>query len=324
MRQLPAKVAVTVIVGLLMGWMLNDDIDGLKVVPTGTASGEDIEMIKRKIKDAAKEHYEPPVNARIDRVWKAIPGYNGIAVDEKRTLAMARKNNGKSPLKLVFKEVPPEIQLDDLPAHPIYRGNERKPMAALMVNVAWGTEHLVPMLDIFERENVRVTFFLDGSWLEKHPEEGKTLVKRGHEIGNHAYHHPPMSRLTTDKMKQEIGQTETLIEKTLGVQSKFFAPPSGDYNDRVVKVAADHGLFTVLWTADTVDWRPTSTPETMVNRIRSHVENGTLILMHPTDRTVKALPEIIRTVKEKGLQLGTVAEVLSPKRVPPIEPSTAF
>ena len=62
----------------------------------------------------------------------------------------------------------------------------------------------------------------------------------------------------------------------------------------------------------------------MVERVRRGVAGGSLILMHPTDRTVKALPEIIRVIKEKGLRLGTVSEVLSPRRLEPVEPMVTF
>ena len=46
--------------------------------------------------------------------------------------------------------------------------------------------------------------------------------------------------------------------------------------------------------------------------------------MHPTDRTVEALPEIIQTIKKRELKLGTVAEVLSEKRISSIEAVSPF
>lgn len=288
-----------------------------KLVPADSA-------LERRIKDAALTLDEAPINARIDPVWKLIPGYNGLVVDEKKTLRLAREQGAGHALGLVFKEVRPDVQLHDLPANPIYRGNERKPMAAFMVNVAWGTEHLQPMLDVLAREQVAATFFLDGSWLEKHPEEARRIAERGHEIGNHAYHHPQMSRLTREKMRHEIAATEQLIEETLGRSSTYFAPPSGDFDENVVRVASDLGLFTVLWTADTVDWHPSSSPHRMVQRVQNHIGNGALVLMHPTARTVEALPEMIRAAEEKGLKLGTVSDVLSSERMPRIELGPIF
>ncbi len=280
--------------------------------------------LRSKIEAEAKRLHEPPVDARIDRVWKAIPGYDGLAVDVEETYRLAKKQKSGSPIPWVYKVVPARVSLDDLPPQPIYRGNERKPMVALMVNVSWGTEHLPGMLQVLRSERVPATFFLDGSWLKKHPEEARALLKEGHEIGNHGYSHPQMSKLSSARIREEISRTEQVIENTLGLRSKWFAPPAGDFNQTVVEEASRLGMKTVLWTVDTVDWRKSSTPQLMVERVRRGVTGGSLILMHPTDRTVKALPEIIRVIQEKGLRLGTVSEVLSPQRLEPVEPMVSF
>lgn len=280
--------------------------------------------LRSRIESEAKRRHDPPVDARIDKVWKAIPGYDGLAVDVEETYRLAKKREPGSPILWVYKVIPARVSLDDLEPQPIYRGNERKPMVALMVNVSWGTEHLPGMLQVLRSEKVPATFFLDGSWLKKHPEQARALVQEGHEIGNHGYSHPQMSKLSSDRIREEILRTEQLIEKTLGTRTKWFAPPAGDFNQTVVEEADRLGLKTVLWTVDTVDWRKSSTPEIMVERVKRGVAGGSLILMHPTDRTVEALPGIIRTIKDKGLQLGTVSETLSPKRLEPVEPIVSF
>lgn len=280
--------------------------------------------LRSEIESEAKRRYEPPVDARVDEVWKAIPGYDGLAVDVEETYRLAKKREQGSPIPWVYKVVPARVTLDDLEPQPIYRGNEKKPMVALMVNVSWGTEHLGEMLRVLQEERVPATFFLEGAWLKKHPDEARALMKEGHEIGNHAYSHPQMSRLSSNRIREEILRTEQLIGETLGIRSKWFAPPAGDFNHAVVEEAERLGMKTVLWTVDTVDWRKSSTPEIMVERVRRGVAGGSLILMHPTDRTVKALPEIIRVIKEKGLRLGTVSEVLSPRRLEPVEPMVTF
>ncbi|SDC12592.1 probable sporulation protein, polysaccharide deacetylase family [Melghirimyces thermohalophilus] len=280
------------------------------------------EHIKDVIEKGARARYEPPVDARVDPIWKAIPGYNGRKVDQEATYRRAlRKQGGEIPW--VYREVPPRVTLDQLGAQPIYRGNEQKPMAALMVNVAWGTEHLPGMLNILEQEGVPATFFLDGSWVKKHPEEAKMLLEKGYEVGNHAYSHPLMSQISRDRMQRELQKTEELIRE-LGGRSRFFAPPAGDFNQSVVKEAYRMGMKTVLWTVDTVDWRPSSSPQWMTERVRTNIDKGSLLLMHPTPRTVQALPQIIRTIEQKGLRLGTVGEVLSSKRIDPVEPFHTF
>jgi probable sporulation protein (polysaccharide deacetylase family) len=277
-----------------------------------------------RIRQEAQKRGESPIDARIDRVWKAIPGYDGLQVDVEATYRLAKRKGWTEPKQWIYRVVPARVTLDDLGPHPIYRGNERKPMAALMINVAWGTEHLPAMLNILRKEQVKATFFLDGSWLKRHPTDAKRLKEAGHEIGNHAYSHPMMSRLSRERMRFEMKKTEQLIRQTLGVRSQWFAPPAGDYNQAVVEEAARLHMKTVLWTVDTVDWRPTSTPEWMTARVKAGVANGMLVLMHPTDRTVTALPQIISVMKQNGIKLGTVSEVLSSSRVESVEPAPPF
>jgi probable sporulation protein (polysaccharide deacetylase family) len=275
--------------------------------------------IRKQVLEEAPSRFLPPIDARVDRVWKAIPGLNGREVDLEATVARTLKNKDRSRIKWVYREIEPRVRLSDLGAEPIYRGNERKKAAAIMVNVAWGTEYLPKMLEIFRREGVHATFFLDGSWLSKHPKEAEAIRAAGHEIGNHAWSHPLMSRISRDQMEREITRTNELIHRTLGSGSRWFAPPAGDFNRQVCETAWAHGMHTVLWTLDTVDWRKTSTPHMMIRKVEENIAPGTLILTHPTDRTVEALPSIIRAVKKKGITLTTVGEVLSSKRLDPIE-----
>jgi len=276
--------------------------------------------LQERIHKEAAERNVPPVSARIDRVWKAIPGYNGLEVDEAKTLklALSHGTGPNDPLPFVYNERVPEVNLSDLPREPVYKGNPDKPMAALMINVAWGEEYLPDMLNTLLNENVHATFFFDGSWLSKHVELAKEIGSYGHELSNHAYTHPNMSRLSRSQAVNEIARTQSLLQEKLGVRNTLFAPPSGDYDAETVQIAGEQGLTTVLWTLDTVDWQNPA-PSVILRRITTRLEPGSLILMHPTASTRDALPELIRSIKQKGLALGTVSELLSTRRVPSLE-----
>lgn len=274
------------------------------------------EELRAKITRRAAELNAEPVDAALDRVWKAIPGYNGLEVDVEATYRNALLQGPTDSLKLVYRQIEPKIALKDLGPQPIYRGNPAKPMVSLMINVAWGNEYIIPMLDILDAEKVKVTFFLDGSWLSRNKELAAEMLRRGHEMENHAYTHPNMSSLSRARATAEIEKTQKLLKESLGVTNKWFAPPSGDYNQQTVEIAASLGLQTVLWTLDTVDWRNPS-PESVIAKISSKAEPGTLVLMHPTASSSKALRGMIRGIRAKGLQLGTVSQTLSAERITP-------
>ncbi|AIQ69375.1 polysaccharide deacetylase family protein [Paenibacillus graminis] len=274
--------------------------------------------LRTSIESKAAKLNSPPVDATVDRVWKAIPGYNGLEVDVEATYRKAKLKGPNAGLKLLYRQIKPGVSLDDLGAQPIYRGNPAKPMVSLMINVAWGNEYIIPMLDILDQEKVKVTFFLDGSWLSRNKELAEEMLKRGHEMENHAYTHPNMSTLSRARATAEIQKTQNLLKESLGVTNIWFAPPSGDFDQETVDIAASLGLKTVLWTLDTVDWRNPS-PDSIISKISSKAEPGTLILMHPTASSSQALRGMIRGIKAKGLQLGTVSQTLSAERVLPAD-----
>ena len=117
------------------------------------------------------------------------------------------------------------------------------------------------------------------------------IVCDGHEIGNHGYYHKDSDKISADRLRDEIGINHELVKTTVGVEMNLFAPPSGAYNETTLKVAQEMGYTTIMWTKDTIDWRDKNT-ELIYNRAVKNPQNGDLILMHPTECTLKALDRI--------------------------------
>lgn len=257
----------------------------------------------------------PPVNARVDRVWRAIPGLNGLEVDLERTLARLVENPQATDIPYVFREIEPDVTLADLPPEPIYKGNPDKPMVSFMVNVAWGNEHVPDLLRVLREEGVKSTFFLDGSWLKNNRELALAMLQDGHELANHGYSHKMMSRLGAAEQLAEIRKTQALLRE-LGVENRLFAPPAGDFSRETVRLARREGLYTILWTLDTVDWQKPD-PASVIRNINRRLEPGALVLMHPTEAAVKSLAAMIRHARAQGYQVGTVSELIDEKRAAP-------
>ncbi|NRQ53695.1 polysaccharide deacetylase family protein [Brevibacillus sp. HD1.4A] len=314
-------VTVFVAVGMIMLLQyqpIHEYISFVKKEQTVTAEKilDEKERLRAQVEKWKAERDEAPIDAVIDPTWKAIPGYNGRIVDVDASVEKMLATGVAGPEMLVYKEVPPAISLDQLGAQPIYRGNPKKPTISFMINVAWGNEYLDSMLDTLDKHQVKTTFFLDGSWVKRYPEEAKKIAARGHEIGNHAYSHPDMSTLGTQRIHQEISRTQEIISKTLGIKPILFAPPSGAFNKQVVQIAhSSYQMKTIMWTADTVDWKKPS-PSFVIKKISGLMSNGTLVLMHPTAASQASLDQLLTIAKKKGLQPVTVSEVLSSRRLP--------
>lgn len=322
MLRIQKKMLLACISGLVVGLLLfymNPVNHYISVIKSETAKVNSLaeDSLRKKIENWKKTKDEPPIDAYVDRIWKAIPGYNGREVDVEASLEHMTKHNLDTDEGLIYREIPPKVSLAQLGAYPIYRGNPNKSAVSFMINVAWGNEYLDKMLDTLDQYHVKTTFFLDGSWVKRYPDLALKIKERGHEIGNHAYSHPDMAKLGAERIRQEIGRTQDIIEKTTGVKPDLFAPPSGSFTNQVVQIAHnDFKMKTILWTADTVDWRKPSV-ETVIQRIEPKLDKGVLVLMHPTAASSGALEMLIKLANKRGLRVTTVSEVIASDRVKP-------
>ena len=192
---------------------------------------------------------------------------------------------------------------------PIYHGNEAVPRISFIVNVAWGNEYLIDLMELLNNKNISLTFFLEGRWVEQYPELARMIKASNHVIGNHAYSHQDMTTLTIDEIRMEITKTNEIIHKILGEKPKYFTPPYGYIDTRVIDIAAEHDMFTILWSLDTLDWK-IKNPNEIIDLIVPNLKNGSIILMHPTESSLKALPYIIEKTLEKNYTIVNINEML--------------
>ena len=190
---------------------------------------------------------------------------------------------------------------------PIYQGDRDTNKVTIMFNVYWGTEYIDGILDVLDRYNVKTTFFIGGSWAEKNVDVLREIYARGHEIGNHGYFHKDQDKLDYIHNMHEIEPNNLLIEGIIGVKPRLFAPPSGAYNSNTLKASEDNGMYTIMWSRDTIDWRDKDVA-LIKKRATDGVKGGELILAHPTKCTLDALPSILEYYVCNGLECVSVSK----------------
>ncbi|SFD79667.1 probable sporulation protein, polysaccharide deacetylase family [Lentibacillus persicus] len=278
-----------------------------------TEAAKQEDPLYKEIKRKSSNYEEAPQNAVIDEVWKKMPGRYGVKVNIDKSYEQMKKNDYFDETLLVYDQIPPEVTMDDLPAAPIYRGHPDKNMVAFLINVSWGTEYIPPILNILKEHNVKATFFIEGKWALENSDYVKMIQEQGHVIGNHAYNHPAMSRLSADAIVEQLSKTNEILEAITGEAPGWFAPPSGDYNEQVVKAAAEQKMGTILWSVDTIDWKKPSV-SVMMNRVNDNIHPGATLLMHPTPSIKEGLGDLIKEIKGKGYKIETLNTLLSAER----------
>lgn len=171
------------------------------------------------------------------------------------------------------------------------------------------------ILSILKDENVKATFFLIGSEIDKYPDEAKKLVISGQEIGNHTYSHNRMVFKSPSYIKKEIEDTDRLIRKIGYNDTIQFRPPNGKKLILLPYYLEQNNRRTILW-----DLEPNSYPEInsdsnkIVKYVIDNAKPGSIILLHPMydekDITINSIKGIIEGLKEKGYTFKTVNQLL--------------
>ena len=193
---------------------------------------------------------------------------------------------------------------------PIYDVQTEENKVALTMNCAWNAEDIDKILEILEENNVKITFFMVGDWIEKYPEAVKKVYEAGHEIGTHSDTHPHVNNLSYEENVKQLENSNDKIEKIIGTRTNLYRTPYGEYNQTVIKAAQDKGYYTIQWNLDTLDYTGL-TGEEMWNRIKDKIGSGDIILMHNgTEHTADSLDKIIKNIKEKNLEVVKISDLI--------------
>ena len=179
---------------------------------------------------------------------------------------------------------------------PIYQVDRQEKQVALSMNCAWSAEDIDLILETLQKENVRITFFMVGDWVEKYPEAVKKIADAGHEIGNHSNTHPHVNSMSYEQNRKEIQECSNKIKQITGKGTSLYRGPYGEYNDTVIKAATAEKHKVIQWNIDTLDYKGLT---------------GSIILMHNgTKYTAESLEMIIESIKEKGYTIVPVSELI--------------
>jgi peptidoglycan-N-acetylglucosamine deacetylase len=90
-----------------------------------------------------------------------------------------------------------------------------------------------PLLDLFEKYGVKVSFFVVGDVAEKNPDFIRSLFEKGHEIGCHGFSHRPLWDLDVGLFREELGRFRDVIQRIVGpVEIKGFRAPTFSMDNR--------------------------------------------------------------------------------------------
>ncbi len=195
---------------------------------------------------------------------------------------------------------------------PIYCVETDKKQVALSFDAAWGNEDTARIMDTLKKHNVHVTFFMTGGWVESFPDDVKTILAAGHDLGNHSENHKNMSELSEVECQEEIMEVHKKVQQLTGYEMFLFRPPYGDYDNHVISSAKKCGYYSVQWDIDSLDWKDYGV-DSILDKVlnSSNLGNGSIILCHNGAKyTAEALEALITGLKEKGYEIVPLSELI--------------
>lgn len=193
---------------------------------------------------------------------------------------------------------------------PIYNVKTEEKKVAFTMNCAWNADDIDNILETLEKENVKITFFMVGEWIDKYPDEVEKIFNAGHEIANHSDTHKHVNNLSYEDNVKEIKSANEKIKKITGKENKLYRAPYGEYNNTVIKSAKENGYIPIQWSLDTLDYTGL-TGEEMWKRLDSKLSPGDIILTHNgTEHTADSLDMLIKNIKNKGYNIVPITELI--------------
>ena len=218
------------------------------------------------------------------------------------------QEDGKTPVT--------DVSAEDLAKYNAYYAKQTKEKVLyLTFDAGFENGNTTAILDALKKHHAPATFFVVGNYLNTSPELLKRMVDEGHIVGNHTYHHPDMSQISTkNAFEKEIMDVETKYKEITGKEmTKFYRPPQGKYSEANLQMAKDMGYHTFFWSLAYVDWDQNNQPskEEAFDKLLRRVHPGAIVLLHSTSNTNgQILDELLTKWEEMGYTFRSLDDFL--------------
>ena len=195
---------------------------------------------------------------------------------------------------------------EDLEKYKVYIKKRSRKAVALTFDDGPNPNTTPVALELLKKYNAKGTFFMVGKAVAGNEEIIKQVVAEGHQIGNHSWSHPLLTKISLEQAKSQINDTTEALKKASGQDVHIMRPPYGGIN-ATIQAAVDQSF--ILWDVDTLDWKNRNTASIM-KEVRK-ARPGSIILMHDVHQTsINALPSVLQYLTEQGFELVTIDELM--------------
>jgi len=159
------------------------------------------------------------------------------------------------------------------------------------------------VLELLDRFQAKASFFCIGENAAAHPELVREIVRRGHSVENHSYHHRhafPLFGLS--RLKREVEGAQQTLTSIAGRPPAFFRAPAGFRSPLLDPVLSAAALRYISWTRRGFD-AVSGDPQRILQRLTRGLAAGDVLLLHDSAPVVLAvLPALLGELAARGLK----------------------
>ena len=171
---------------------------------------------------------------------------------------------------------------------------------------------LQALLDEAKKASAPITIFAVGNWLDKTPSLAKTILSGGHELANHTYTHPTLTKLDRPAVAKEITGCRDALRNHAGSAGRWFRPSgTPEPNALILAEAGAAGYRTVVgYDIDPLDYQDPGSAA-VVRAVEAALHPGAIVSLHTGHSgTVTAFAPIVQAIRAKGLHPVLVRDLL--------------
>jgi peptidoglycan/xylan/chitin deacetylase (PgdA/CDA1 family) len=172
-------------------------------------------------------------------------------------------------------------------------------------------------LQVLAERDIRATFFMLGTMVEKAPGLAAEVAAAGHEVGVHGFDHRYLTLRGPHATRSDLARATDLITDVTGKRPTLFRPPYGVLSGMALLTARELGLTPVLWGSWGREWASGASPQSVLQTLVSGLDGGVTVLLHDSGCTspagawqtgLTAVPHLLDECERRGLRVGPLAE----------------
>ena len=195
----------------------------------------------------------------------------------------------------------------------VFLGDTKQKELFLTFDNGYENGYTAQVLDVLREKQVPAAFFVTGQYIKDQPDLLQRMAAEGHLIGNHSWHHPDMTTLSPERIKEELTRVrDEVLARTPQLGMNYLRPPRGIFDERTLAEAKKLGYTSVFWSIAYKDWdvNDQKGAQYAFDRVTAQLHPGAVILLHSVSKdNAEALARIIDEARKQGYAFKSLDEL---------------